>query len=137
MGICLESIGLTRIIEACNVNANIKQLNIGVLTDDGLQSLAQLLRENTSLEVIEIQETKDPQKLWSGIGRGAFTEMLKKCTVLKQVILNFTRENEPADQEFTAEIQFYTEMKTKEAAKKANYMEIMRSCDPKQMFENL
>ena len=137
MGICLESIGLTRIIEACNGNANIKHLNIGVLTDNGLESLSRLLRENTSLEVIEIQETKDHQKLWSEIGRGAFTETLKKCTVLKQVIITFSRENEPTDQEFTAEIQFYTEMKTKEAAKKANYMEIMRSCDPKQMFENL
>ena len=54
MGICLESIGLTRIIEACNGNANIKHLNIGELTDIGLESLSRLLRENTSLEVIEI-----------------------------------------------------------------------------------
>jgi len=32
-GICLESIGLTRVIEACNVNLNIKKIDIGVLTD--------------------------------------------------------------------------------------------------------
>jgi len=55
----LESIGLVRIIEACNLNKNIKTLNIGVLTDDGLVQLAELLRENDSLEALEICETKD------------------------------------------------------------------------------
>ena len=58
-GICLESIGVTRIVEACNANAHIKRLDIGVLTDRGLQTIANLLRSNTSLEEITIQETKD------------------------------------------------------------------------------
>lgn len=58
-GISLESIGLTRVVEACNGNENIKRLNIGVLTDEGLERLAQLLAQNESLEEIEIQETKD------------------------------------------------------------------------------
>ena len=48
-GISLESIGLVRVIEACNLNENIKSLNIGVLTNDGLIRLAELLRENETL----------------------------------------------------------------------------------------
>lgn len=52
-GICLESIGLVRIIEAVNANKNIKKLNVGVLTDQGLKSLSQLLESNDSLEEIE------------------------------------------------------------------------------------
>ena len=39
-GICLESIGLTRIVEAVNANKNIKRIDIGILTDQGLQSLS-------------------------------------------------------------------------------------------------
>ena len=50
----LESIGLVRVIEACNLNKNIRSLNIGILTDDGLTQLAELLRENDSLEALEI-----------------------------------------------------------------------------------
>ena len=48
-GMCLESIGLTRMIEAVNCNVNIKRLDIGTLTDEGLKSLATLLAPNTSL----------------------------------------------------------------------------------------
>ena len=56
-GISLESIGLTRIIEACNLNTNIKELHIGVLTDAGLKTLARLLVDNTSLEDLCFEET--------------------------------------------------------------------------------
>ena len=35
-GISVESIGLTRVIEAANNNQNLKRLDIGVLTDQGL-----------------------------------------------------------------------------------------------------
>ena len=49
-GISLEQIGLTRMIEAVNCNSNIKRLDIGVLTDQGLQALSQLLEPNNTLE---------------------------------------------------------------------------------------
>lgn len=58
-GISLESIGLTRIIEACNLNKNVKKLHIGVLTDDGLKALSQLLEPNESLEQLSFEETQD------------------------------------------------------------------------------
>ena len=51
-GICLEQIGLTRMIEAVNCNSNIKRLDIGILTDEGLQALSALLASNTTLESI-------------------------------------------------------------------------------------
>ena len=58
-GMCLESIGLTRIVEAAKLNQHIKRLNLGILTDDGLKSLVSLLRENESLEELSIEETSD------------------------------------------------------------------------------
>ena len=51
-GICLESIGLTRMIEAVNCNENIKRLDIGILSDAGLKQIATLLEPNKSLEEI-------------------------------------------------------------------------------------
>ena len=58
-GMCLEEVGLTRMIEAVNGNENIKGLDIGILTDEGLKSLAILLAPNTTLEQITIKETSD------------------------------------------------------------------------------
>ena len=59
-GMSLESIGLVRIIEACNLNKNMRTLNIGILTDEGLASLATVLASNNYLEEIQIEETSDP-----------------------------------------------------------------------------
>ena len=96
-GICLEDIGLTRMIEAVNCNTNIKRLDIGILTDAGLKAVSQLLACNTTLESITIQETKDHQKLWTAEGREAFSNLLCNGTKIKRVSLHFTRENEDAD----------------------------------------
>ena len=74
-----------RILEAANQNKNIKKLNIGILTEDGLKCAADILRENTSLEELEFEETNDHQKYWTDEGRCAFTETIKKYTVLKKV----------------------------------------------------
>jgi len=102
------------VVEACNGNHNIKRLNIGVLTDEGLERLSHLLAHNESLEEIEIQETKDHQKLWTDRGRNAFTEMLRQGTVLKKVGLTFTKDDDKdSDKAFKAEIKFYTKMKSK------------------------
>ena len=48
-----------RILEAANQNKNIKKLNIGTITDAGLKVVADILRENTSLEELEFEETAD------------------------------------------------------------------------------
>lgn len=125
-------------IEACNGNENIKRLNIGVLTDEGLEHLSRLLESNQSLEELEIQETKDHQKLWTDRGRNAFTQMLKNGTVLKKVGLTFTKDDDKeSDKAFKAEIKFYTKMKSKAKEIGDDYKKVMRSCDPTQMFENL
>ena len=47
-------------IEAVNQNKNVKKLNIGVLTDNGLALMADLLRQNDSLDELKIKETSDP-----------------------------------------------------------------------------
>ena len=48
-GVCLEETGLVRIIEAVNANKNIVQLNVGIVTDRGLEILSDLLKTNDSL----------------------------------------------------------------------------------------
>ena len=116
-GICLESIGLTRVIEACNNNANIKKVDIGVLTNEGLGVMSELLAANTSLEGVSFQETTDHQKYWTAEGRSTFVNMLKTSTKITEVTLNFTREDRDEDKLFVEEINFYTEIKSKEQKK--------------------
>jgi hypothetical protein len=48
----LESDGLVRILEAVTVNTNILKLHCGIVTDHGLEILAEKLKDNTSLEEI-------------------------------------------------------------------------------------
>ena len=137
-GICFEEIGLGRIIEAVNANSHIKRLVIGVLTDDGLKNLARLIHGNQSLEEIKIQETNDPQKLWTAEGRGAFTDLLRQgasASRLKHVDIKFERENHAADDEFKSEIRFYTKMVQKKQLTMESYCKVLNSCDPKSMFD--
>lgn len=136
-GISLETIGLTRIIEACNLNRNIKKLHIGILTDEGLQALAQLLATNTSLESLTFQETADHQKYWTAAGKAALVEMLKNGTKLINVEMSFTCDKTPEDEEFVNEITFYTGIQSNEEQKINDYKKILRSCEPTQMFSNL
>ena len=79
-GVCLEETGLVRVIEAVNANKNIVELNVGIVTDKGLEILADLLKPNDSLQEISLLQTTDPQKLWTSRGRGALTKMLKDHT---------------------------------------------------------
>ena len=136
-GISLESIGLTRIVEACNNNHNLKRVDMGVLTDQGLRSLSELLAANTSLESISFQETKDHQKYWTAEGRQVFVNLLKTSTKIMDVELKFSREQREEDETFVEEIKFYTGMKAREQQKADEYKRILSSCDPAQMFGNL
>lgn len=136
-GISLESIGLTRVIEACNLNTNIKSLHLGVLTDAGLQSLAQLLAPNTTLQFLTFSETKDHQKYWTEAGKTAMVEMLKNGTKLKRVEMEFVHEMNEDDQRFVNEMQFYALKNVKATERMEAYREILRSCEPSQMFERL
>ena len=93
------------------MNKNIMTLNVGVLTNNGLIKLADLLKENTSLECLKFSETKDHQQYWTEEGRAALLGTLSKCTQLKKVKLSFEHEENDADKEFEAEIKFYTKQK--------------------------
>ena len=129
-GICLESIGLVRILEAANQNKNIKKLNIGTITDAGLKVVADILRENTSLEELEFEETADHQKYWTDEGRGAFTETIKRYTELKKVNIVFERDEEDSNKEFRSEVKFYTKKKVQRQKKLEEYEETLESCNP-------
>ena len=90
-GMSLENIGLVRIMEAANANHNIKKLDVGILTDNGLTQLADLVRPNESLDELVMTETKDHQKYWTDIGRGALCCSVREATKLQWVHFNFTR----------------------------------------------
>jgi hypothetical protein len=138
----LEDAGLVRLIEAANLNKHILKLNVGVITDRGLQMLSDLLKENDSLEEIVIEETSDHQKYWTDAGRASFTRMLKTCTQLKKVKIVQEREVEDeAEKEkhslFKQEIEFYTNMKSAEQKKKKEYQKILTNCEPQAIFESM
>lgn len=137
-GICLEQTGLVRIIEAVNANQNIVQLNVGIVTDQGLEILADLLKTNDSLQEISMEQTTDPQKLWTNRGRKALTEMLRQHTQLRKVKLFKEKKNlSDEDKLFQEEVNFYTDMKSAAQKKKKEYKKILDSCDNTQMFEKL
>ena len=48
----LENDGLVRVLEAVNTNHNVLKLHCGVVTDEGLEILAEKLKDNCSLEEI-------------------------------------------------------------------------------------
>jgi len=137
-GICLEETGLTRIIEAVNVNKNIVQLNVGIITDRGLEIISDLLKTNDSLQEITMIQTTDPQKLWTDRGRKCLTEMLRQHTQLRKVkLFKSTKKLSDTDKLFQDEVNFYTDMKSAAQKKKKEYKKILDSCDNTQMFDKL
>jgi hypothetical protein len=58
-GICLEEVGLIRIIDAANKTSTLEKLDIGILTDNALQLLAQRISENKFLADLTFTETSD------------------------------------------------------------------------------
>jgi len=129
--------GLVRIIEAVNANKNILKLNCGIVTDCGLEILAEKLQTNTSLEEIIFQETEDHQKFWTKQGRGAFTKMMENCTQLKKVKANTKRDDTDEYKDFKEQVKFYTEQKKGCLKKAKDFSGRMASCDQQNMFENM
>lgn len=133
---------MVRVIEAANQNKHILKLNVGVITNHGLEMLAELLKENDSLEELVFEETKDHQKFWTDTGRHAFCRMLKNFTQLKKVKITSTKEITDNDEKekhelFINEIDFYTKIKSNEQRKKKEYAKILSGCEPEAMFEGL
>ena len=79
--------------------------------------MASILAPNQSLEELTIEETSDPQKLWTDAGRAAFTDMLRNGTSIKHVKLDFERDSNTADKAFKSEVKFLTGMKAKNTAR--------------------
>ena len=67
--------GLLRIIEASNRNTNIKSLNLGIVTGDGLLTIARSLQNNHSLQKLKFEECPDCP--WEEKGKSEFIAMLK------------------------------------------------------------
>ena len=53
----LEDNGLYRLIEAVNENKHITKLHVGIVSDYGLRTMADLLKANKSLKKLEFQES--------------------------------------------------------------------------------
>ena len=61
----IGDIGLVRIIDAANKTESLEKLDVGILTDSALLSLAGRLKGNQYLEELLFSETRDHQKYWS------------------------------------------------------------------------
>ena len=75
-------------------------MNLGIITDQGLLKLSELLKANSSLEEITFSETSDHQKYWSEKSKKSFTAMMENNTNIRRVKLYFAREDQEADKEF-------------------------------------
>jgi hypothetical protein len=73
--VCLGEDGLLRILEAANVNHNIKKLNLGPVTDKGLYIMAKTLSNNRCLEKLKFEE--HPEFPWCQSNKDDFVSMLK------------------------------------------------------------
>ena len=62
---------------------------------------------------------------------------MKNHTNIKHVNLHFIDEDSDTNKAFSSEVLFYTGMKAKNQTKMADFMRVLRGCDPSQMFENL
>lgn len=49
----IEETGIFRILEAINLNQNIKKVHLGIVSDFGLKTMADLLKSNKSLTKLE------------------------------------------------------------------------------------
>lgn len=79
----LGETGVHRIIEASNVNKNVKKINLGFVSDRSLKSIGELLKHNSSLEKLKFSEHKS--KLWSTAHKELFVQTLKENKTLKKV----------------------------------------------------
>ena len=58
----LEDTGLYRLLEAVNHNKHLQKLHVGIVSDYGLNTMAELLKANKSLKKLTFQE--DETKPW-------------------------------------------------------------------------
>ena len=84
-------------IEAANDCTTIEELNVGIVTDDGLKLMAEMLKTNTSLEELVFYETDDHQKYWTKESMQSFADLLKQHTKLKKVKTKFNDCNKDSE----------------------------------------
>lgn len=144
----LEENGLYRLLEAVNATKSILRVHIGVISDFGLRTMSELLRENTNLLRLEFQESKthiclhfsDVAKPWTEAGKHAFCSMLKDHTELQTIIFKSPLcEGSEADPHtaFRQEIEFYTTKKLNEHKQTKRFEKRHHDCEPQSMFEEM
>ncbi|TNV84357.1 hypothetical protein FGO68_gene9394 [Halteria grandinella] len=151
-GVNLEESGLYRVLEAVNANKNISRIHLGVISDYGLRTMAELLQGNKSLLRLEFSENE--AKPWTKEAKQAFSQMLKGHTELQSVIFKspFSKssakegkgsgDDEPASstdphREFRHEIEFYTNKKLQSHKHHKKFLKRHHDCDPQSMFEGM
>jgi hypothetical protein len=133
----LETTGLYRLLEAVNLNKHIQKLHLGIVSDYGLNTMAELLKANSSLKKLTFQE--DETKPWGDEAKHAFCKMLKKHTELEGVKFKSAKrpDDEDPNAEFKHEIEFYTNKKLTEHKLSKKFDQRHLDCEPQHMFENM
>lgn len=129
--------GLLRIIEAANVNSNIRKLHMGVISDRALLLMAETLKKNTTLEKLKF--TEDPDNTWSESSKHGFIEMLKQHKNLIKVKFEPADKDGPANGHklFKKEIEFFVKKIKKEHRTNDEMEDRINSCAPDHMFKDL
>ena len=95
-------------MEGASSNENLKNLDVGTVSDDGLRIMARELEKNVSLQWLTF--TENPDKTWTKGAKRAFADAIRDYTKIETITMN-TCEHEGEDDphaEFKEEILYYT-----------------------------
>ena len=131
--------GLLRILEACNVNKNIKKVHLGAITALGMKLMGKSLMYNTSLKKIKFQEHRDQK--WDDESKAMFLEMLKTHKNPALVKIEF----DPADKKdethghkgFKKEMEFFVKKIKSTHKATEEFDDRIASCSNENMFNNI
>jgi len=125
--------GLHRIIEAANMNHHITSLNLGIVSDRGLASLAKCLIHNETLEKLKFAESEDEP--WKEATKQLFVDRLSNNKHL--VKIKFESAKESDNSAFKKQIQFKVKKIKKPHKKLDDQEERTTSCTHDHLFNSL
>uniref|UniRef100_A0A7S3MUL3 Uncharacterized protein n=1 Tax=Strombidium inclinatum TaxID=197538 RepID=A0A7S3MUL3_9SPIT len=131
---------MLRVLEACNVNKNIKKLTLGYVSAKCLKLMGDTLNSNSNIEKLKFQECLDPTKRWDKASKDSFIDNLKTCKNLTKVKFEAsekTPENDEGHKMFKKEIEFIVKKIKKENKNLSEREDRLQSCTNDEMFENI
>lgn len=102
-GNCLETFGLRRVLEAVNANEHIEMLDIGVISNAGLEMVTGLLKSNTNLNKLRITECPDAP--FEKAQKDAFCQVIQNYTELEEIKVKLNTKDKMFQQELKSKLK--------------------------------